>query len=135
MIVAPVTASDIASPQPERYLDDALPSAESAHLPDPADRDHWSFGVGYVAHIQSACTSAPALKLLLTRRRICPGVILAEKEIFLGLAHMLWAFNLEPAPGEPIDLKEYDGVSGRSPVPFRVTLIPRDSSVSEAFVV
>ncbi|TFK83361.1 cytochrome P450 [Polyporus arcularius HHB13444] len=109
----PVRHPDPYTFNPQRYLDDTLPSAESAHLPDPADRDHWSFGVG---------------------RRICPGVILAEKEIFLGLAHMLWAFNIEPVPGEPIDLKEYDGVSGRSPVPFRVTLVPRDASVAEAFV-
>ena len=45
--------------------------------------------------------------------------------------HMLWAFKIEPIPGVPIDLKEYDGVSGRSPVPFIVRLTPRDSSVAE----
>ncbi|KAI0364881.1 cytochrome P450 [Pilatotrama ljubarskyi] len=96
--------------KPERYLDDTLSSADSAHLPDPMERDHWAFGIG---------------------RRFCPGVILAEKEVFLGLAHMLWAFNIEPVPGDPIDLKEYDGVSGRSPVPFRVRLTPRDANVAE----
>ncbi|KAI1788186.1 hypothetical protein LXA43DRAFT_1097520 [Ganoderma leucocontextum] len=57
---------------PERYLSDTLSSAESLHLPDVMKRDHWSFGIG---------------------RRICLGVVLAEKEIFLGLAHMLWAFK------------------------------------------
>ena len=56
---------------------------------------------------------------------------MAEKEIFLGLAHMLWAFKLDPIPGVPIDLKEYDGASGRSPVPFVVRLTPRDSNVAE----
>ena len=65
------------------------------------------------------------------RRRICPGVIMAEKEIFLGLAHMLWAFKIEPILGAPIDLKEYDGASGRSPVPFVVRLTPRDANVAE----
>jgi hypothetical protein len=44
---------------------------------------------------------------------------------------MLWAFKMEQVPGEPIDLKEYDGLSGRSPVPFRIKMIPRDSKVAE----
>ncbi len=67
------------------------------------------------------------------RRRICPGIALAEKEIFLGVVHMLWAFKIETIPGEPIDMNEYDGVSGRSPVPFRVRLTPRDPAVLEVF--
>lgn len=64
-------------------------------------------------------------------RRICPGLPLAEQEIFLAVAHMLWAFNMEELPGEPIDLKEYDGLSGRSPVPFRIKVTPRDDHVKE----
>jgi hypothetical protein len=35
---------------------------------------------------------------------------------------MLWAFDLAEVPGQPIDLNEYDGASGRSPVPFEVVL-------------
>ncbi|KAI0641661.1 cytochrome P450 [Trametes meyenii] len=97
--------------KPERYLDDTLSSAESARLPDPTQRDHWAFGAG---------------------RRLCPGSILADRQIFLGLSHMLWAFRIEPVPEEPIDLKEYDGASGRSPVSFRVRLIPRDANVAQA---
>ena len=42
---------------------------------------------------------------------------------------MLWTFKIESVPGDPIDLKEYDGLSGRSPVPFRVMLTPRDTFV------
>lgn len=63
------------------------------------------------------------------RRRICPGMILAEREIFLGVTRLLWAFNMEALPDEPIDLKEYDGLSGRSPVPFRIKLVPRHQNV------
>ncbi len=60
------------------------------------------------------------------------GIILAEKEIISGLAHVLQAFNIEPIPGVPIDLKGYNCVSGRSPVPpVIVRLIPQDSSVAE----
>ena len=128
------------------------------------ERDHWSFGIGYVSpllvsvsllplpplraacplplcrfmrprHPLAACTATLSAYIPVNaatdRRRVCPGVILAEKEVFLGLAHMLWAFKISPIPGVPIDLKEYDGVSGRSPVPFVVRLTPRDASVAE----
>ncbi|KAJ7607948.1 cytochrome P450 [Roridomyces roridus] len=95
---------------PERYIRDNLTSAESANLADPYERDHWMFGAG---------------------RRICPGMIVAEREIWLTISRMLWAFTMEALPNEPIDLKEYDGLSGRSPVPFRVNLIPRDNKVAQ----
>ncbi|KAJ7642256.1 cytochrome P450 [Roridomyces roridus] len=95
---------------PERYLQDNLTSADSANLADPNERDHWMFGAG---------------------RRICPGMIVAEREIWLTISRMLWAFTMEALPEEPIDLKEYDGLSGRSPVPFRVNVIPRDSRVAQ----
>lgn len=55
----------------------------------------------------------------------------AEREVWLAISRMLWAFKMEEIPGEPIDLKEYDGLSGRSPVPFRVKMIPRDDKVAE----
>ncbi|KAI0767331.1 hypothetical protein C8Q74DRAFT_1370137 [Fomes fomentarius] len=91
-----------------QYLGDGLTCAESANLPDPMERDHWMFGAG---------------------RRICPGLALAEREIFLAVSHLLWAFKIEELPDEPIDLKEYDGLSGRSPVPNRIQLTPRDEHV------
>jgi hypothetical protein len=65
----------------------------------------------------------------LFRRRICPGMIVAEREIWLVISRMLWAFRMEEIPGEPIDLKEYDGLSGRSPVPFRIQLRVRHEKV------
>ncbi|GJE93448.1 cytochrome P450 [Phanerochaete sordida] len=95
---------------PDRYLNDHYSNAESANLADPYQRDHWMFGAG---------------------RRICPGIPLAEQEIFLAVAGMLWAFNMQQLPDEPIDLKEYDGLSGRSPVPFRIKMTPRHERVSE----
>ena len=64
-------------------------------------------------------------------RRICPGIPLAEQEIFLAIAGLLWAFDMKQLPNEPIDLTEYDGLSGRSPVPFRITMTPRDAKVKE----
>ncbi|KAI9878768.1 MAG: hypothetical protein M1830_010570 [Pleopsidium flavum] len=95
---------------PDRYIKDRMTSAESANLVDPYQRDHWMFGAG---------------------RRICPGMLLAEREIWLTISRMLWAFDMGELPAEPIDLKEYDGRSGRSPVPFRITLTPRDANVEK----
>lgn len=94
--------------QPDRYLNDPLLSSASANLSDPYARDHWMFGAG---------------------RRICPGMVVAEREIWLTISRMLWAFRMEEIPGKPIDLKEYDGLSGRSPVPFEVRLSPRFEGV------
>ncbi|EKM48214.1 uncharacterized protein PHACADRAFT_203097 [Phanerochaete carnosa HHB-10118-sp] len=95
---------------PDRYINDHYTNTESANLADPYQRDHWMFGAG---------------------RRICPGIPLAEQEIFLAIAGLLWAFNMEQLPNEPIDLTEYDGLSGRSPVPFRIKMTPRDGRVKE----
>ncbi|KZT07800.1 cytochrome P450 [Laetiporus sulphureus 93-53] len=95
---------------PERYINDSTNNTESANLADPYERDHWMFGLG---------------------RRICPGMIVAEREIWLSISRMLWAFNMVEILGEPIDLKEYDGLSGRSPVPFRIKLVPRHENVAK----
>ncbi|KAF9882628.1 hypothetical protein FE257_005823 [Aspergillus nanangensis] len=96
--------------EPERYINDPLTSAESANVTDPLERDHWMFGAG---------------------RRICPGMLVAEREIWLTISRMLWAFDMHEIPEEPIDLKEYDGLSGRSPVPFRIRLTPRHDNVAK----
>ena len=96
------------------------------------ERDHWTFGVGCVRcsniweryELNSPC-----------RRRICPGIFLAEKEIFLGIASLMWAFKIESVPDDPIDLNEYEGLSGRCPVPFRVKMAPRGSHVAKVLAV
>ncbi|KAI9037331.1 cytochrome P450 [Aspergillus affinis] len=94
---------------PDRYIHDSLKSAESAHLADPEKRDHWMFGAG---------------------RRMCPGVNLAERVIWLSISRLLWAFDMVEIPDEPIDRKDYDGKSARSPVPFRIKLTPRHANVA-----
>ncbi|TBU37913.1 hypothetical protein BD309DRAFT_566274 [Dichomitus squalens] len=52
---------------PERCLSDTIISAESAHLADPTERDHWSFGIGYIS-------SQVSTVLVLPPRRVSPGV-------------------------------------------------------------
>lgn len=49
----------------------------------------------------------------------------AERELWLAISRLLWAFNIDPVPGEPISLEEYEGHSGRTPIPFKVKLLPR----------
>jgi Cytochrome P450 len=88
-------------------------------------RDHWIFGAGFVIHRVRAYFSHCPFS-----RRICPGMWVAEREVWLVISRMLWAFKMEALPQEPIDLKEYDGLSGRSPMPFRINTIPRDCHVA-----
>ncbi|KAH9481031.1 Cytochrome P450 monooxygenase virE [Psilocybe cubensis] len=74
------------------------------------DRDHWTFGAG---------------------RRICPGLPAAERELWLAISRLLWAFDFQALPDEPISLEEYEGLSGRTPIPFRVRLVPRCEQVGK----
>ena len=62
-------------------------------------------------------------------RRICPGMLVAEREIFLAVSRLLWSFNILPVEDEPISLEEYEGNSGRTPLPFRIRLIPRHANI------
>jgi len=50
-----------------------LPAAAYINIADPNDRDHFSYGAG---------------------RRVCPGVHVAEKSLYLNIARVLWAFNI-----------------------------------------
>jgi len=59
---------------PTRYSKDFLSLADSANSPDPADRDVFTFGAG---------------------RRICPGMNVAEMNLFIAIAGILWAFDIE----------------------------------------
>ncbi|KAI0341497.1 cytochrome P450 [Trametopsis cervina] len=96
---------------PDRYMGDNLTSFESAHLPNAMERDHWSFGAG---------------------RRICPGINVAERTLFLAISRLLWAFNFHELPTEPVSLEEYEGTSGRTPKPYRIHLVPRHDRVRPA---
>jgi hypothetical protein len=54
-------------------LNHPLPAASYLNIADPNERDHWSYGGG---------------------RRVCPGVHIAEKSLFLNITRVLWAFDL-----------------------------------------
>ncbi|KAI1871228.1 uncharacterized protein JN550_004673 [Neoarthrinium moseri] len=59
--------------QPERYLSKPLTAAEYINVNDASERDHFSYGAG---------------------RRVCPGVHLAEKSLYLVISRTLWGFNI-----------------------------------------
>jgi cytochrome P450 len=59
--------------RPERYEGDTQTAADSAANPEAVKRDHFGFGAG---------------------RRICQGMHIAERSLFLGMSRMLWGFNI-----------------------------------------
>jgi cytochrome P450 len=95
---------------PDRYKDDKLTAAQSAAQQDPYKRDHFTFGSG---------------------RRVCQGLNIAERSLFLGYAYMLWAFQFEHAldeNGQKIPVSTEDVTQGIvcRPVPFKLRMVERD---------
>lgn len=71
------TISDPSAFIPERFAAHAALAPEYA-AGDWEKRDHYGYGAG---------------------RRICPGIHLAERNMFLSIAKMLWAFRFEEEVG------------------------------------
>jgi cytochrome P450 len=44
-------------------------------------------------------------------RRICPGIHLAERNLFIGVAKLLWAFEFLEPPGSESDMSPESGAS------------------------
>lgn len=59
---------------------------------------------------------------------------MADNELFLALARLLWSFTFHEVPGETICLDEYEGLSGRTPFPFKVVLKPRHGNVCDTVI-
>ncbi|KAL2838959.1 cytochrome P450 [Aspergillus pseudoustus] len=64
---------------PDRYKDDQQSLGDAAANPVASKRDAFTFGAG---------------------RRICPGIHVAERSLFLGMSRILWAFDIRPAVDE-----------------------------------
>lgn len=60
---------------PDHYDGVTALAPELAAAPDPEARDHYGYGSG---------------------RRMCPGIHLAERNMFLAFAKLLWAFEFLP---------------------------------------
>ena len=55
---------------------------------------------------------------------------MVERSLRLAVSRLLWCFEIRPLPGEPICLDDWEGTSGRTPMPFRVRLEPRHENVA-----
>ena len=100
---------------PSRYLGDNQTSSEAAMNGDASKRDHFVFGAG---------------------RRLCQGMHIADRSLFLGIARMLWAFNLEKA----VDAEGHEVVPDPDelsqgflvhPKPFPARITPRSDRHAE----
>lgn len=96
--------------KPERYLKYPNPAADYINVADPYERDHFAYGAG---------------------RRVCPGVHVAERSLFINVARTLWAFNIEKKTeaGRTIE-PETKMVPGfmSVPKPFQCDIIPRSET-------
>ncbi|KAL8720950.1 MAG: hypothetical protein Q9225_002277 [Loekoesia sp. 1 TL-2023] len=100
---------------PDRYRNDHQNAYDSAASPDVADRDHFAFGSG---------------------RRICQGMHVAERSLFLGISRLLWGFDIKPienADGEKIlpDPDEYTQGFQVMPVKFQARIEARSMERSK----
>ncbi len=100
---------------PERFEGRTKLASEYAASPDYNNRDHYIYGAG---------------------RRICPGIHIAERNMFLGVAKLLWAFSFDKQLdeyGRPVPINT-DPVTGYtegflvSPKPFECSIKPRSQA-------
>lgn len=87
--------------QPERH-DPNLSFSEAATAADFRNRDNWTFGAG---------------------RRICPGIHIAERTLFLSAARILWTFDIHKAKDQygqdlEVDRDEVTQSIAARPIPF-----------------
>lgn len=66
------------------------PGVEYAASGEWDKRDHYGYGAG---------------------RRICPGTHLAERNLFIGVAKIFWAFEYTEPPGSQSDISAESGAS------------------------
>ncbi|KAK0622035.1 cytochrome P450 [Bombardia bombarda] len=102
---------------PSRWGGDGQNSADAAANPDASKRDHFSFGAG---------------------RRICQGMHIADRSLFLVIARTLWAFDFRRAVDEETkeevvpDMDDVMGALFIQPSPFKADIVPRSEKKKAA---
>ena len=90
---------------PDRFKDDTQSLYEALSNPVAAKRDQFTFGAG---------------------RRSCPGVHVAERSLFLGIARLLWGFDFAPVDGEePPDASKLTQGFVCMPEPYKAKITAR----------
>ncbi|KAF2644245.1 cytochrome P450 [Massarina eburnea CBS 473.64] len=98
---------------PSRWANDSQNSAQAALNADPTKRDHFVFGAG---------------------RRMCQGMHIADRSLFLAMSRTLWAFEFKRAidekTGQEIIPDEDNVVDGlfMCPKPFPANIVPRSAA-------
>jgi len=64
-------------------------------------------------------------------RRICQGIHIAERSLFLSMACLLWAFDITTPDPNKIDTEDLRGGLAVVPAPFECNIKPRDSRRAE----
>lgn len=100
---------------PSRFANDSQSEFESAMNPDPTQRQNWVFGAG---------------------RRLCQGMHIAERSLFLAISRLVWAYNFEKArgaDGQPITPDTEDLVGGLTvtPADFKAIIMPRSKEKAD----
>ncbi|KAI1370438.1 putative cytochrome P450 [Hypoxylon crocopeplum] len=91
---------------PLRFKDDARSEQETATSSDPASlRHNYVFGAG---------------------RRLCQGIHIAERNLYLAMACLLWAFDISTPDPSKIDTEDLRGGLAVVPAPFECHIRPRD---------
>ncbi|KAI0817856.1 putative cytochrome P450 [Xylaria sp. FL0064] len=100
---------------PDRFKDDRQSFYDAAVNPDVSQRDQFAFGAG---------------------RRICPGMHVADRSLFLSISRLLWAFDIK----RPLDAEGNEIVPDPTkitqgflavPLPFQAIITPRDAKRAE----
>ena len=92
---------------PDRYKDDKQSVYEALNNPVASERDQFTFGAG---------------------RRSCPGIHVAERSLFLGIARLLWAFDFAPLDKEnPPDASKLTQGFVCMPEPYDARITPRSN--------
>lgn len=102
---------------PMRFINDQRTEFESATSRDASTRNNFIFGAG---------------------RRICQGMHIAERSLFLAVTRLLWAFDfkqaVDPITGKLKPLPDVDNLVGGltiQPAPFEVAIVPRNKEKAD----
>lgn len=106
---------------PDRYIGRTLLASEYAASADFEKRDHYGYGAG---------------------RRICGGIHLAERNLFLAMSKLLWAFSFaekRDVQGRiiPVNVDAATGYSTGAiccPKPFECEIKPRSEARQETIL-
>ncbi|KAI0261116.1 cytochrome P450 [Gloeopeniophorella convolvens] len=66
-------------------------------------------------------------------RRVCPGLALATKSMFITTAQLFHAFKIEMDPNRPIDTLNLQGGIVTLPLPFAARFLPRSEDVQTLY--